>query len=263
MKNFYLTLISNSSSDIFPSNKSSSFSVQFPRKIVLGEGCVVGLAEIQFSYNFFNVNEKNNTFTCIHGDYTYRGSITVGYYKSVYELVKEILNQTEKHLGQWLEVDSITNRIKVLRTDEIEAAHPKSKNIENKTRMFYFHGRLATQLGFPPDENVFVYDMSPYVGNVCFGIPEQMMLYCDLIEPQLIGYESSQIIKIVNTTDTRGEFGAPCYRNFQKIHYVPVLKKEFDTIEINIRDITGELFPFCHGIVMVKLHFKDKRISKH
>lgn len=37
------------------------------------------------------------------------------------------------------------------------------------------------------------------------------------------------------------------------------MRKEFDRIEIDIRDITGEYFPFCHGISTVKLHFKDDR----
>lgn len=261
MKEFYLTLISNSSCDIFPSNHTASFSVQFPRKIIVGEGSLVGLAEIHYSNNFFNVTSKENKFKLIHGDYKYNGKISCGFYKNVHDLLREILNKTRDHLGEWLEIDPLTNRIIVLNTDQINNPHPNSINKENKTRIFHFHGRLATQIGFPPNDNVFMYTKSPYVGNVYFGIPDQMMIYCDLIEPQLIGYESSQIIKIVNTADTKPEFGASRHHTFQKIHYVPVLKKEFDSIEINIREITGELFPFLHGIVMVKLHFKDIRVN--
>lgn len=89
-----------------------------------------------------------------------------------------------------------------------------------------------------------------------------MMLYCDLIEPQFVGYDLCQIVKIINTTEALMEFGTPSHRSFQKIHYVPVLKKEFDSVEINIRDITGQLFPFRHGIVMMKLHFKEKSKAK-
>lgn len=261
MKEFYLTLISNSSCDIFPSNRTSSFSVQFPRKITVGEGSLVGLAEIQYSYNFFNVANTENGFKLVHGDYKLYGGVNCGFYKNVHDLVSEILNKTRDHFGEWLKIDPLTNRVIVVKTDKINNPHPESVDKESKTRIFNFYGRLATQIGFPPNDNVLNYTESPYVGNVYFGIPEQMMIYCDLIEPQLIGYESSQIIKIVNTTDTKPEFGASRHHSFQKIHYVPVLKKEFDSIEINIRDITGELFPFLHGIVMVKLHFKDKRIN--
>lgn len=106
-------------------------------------------------------------------------------------------------------------------------------------------------------------DLSPYVGNVYFGIPDQMFIYCDIIEPQLIGYESSQVIKIVNTTEKEINFGTSCYRGFQKIHYNPILKKEFDKVDIDIRDITGEFFPFRHGISSVKLHFAEIKKNKN
>lgn len=260
MKDFYLTLISNSQYDLNPSNTSSLFMVQLPRKITLNEGYLVGLAEIQFPYNFFNVTENNNnTYTCVLGDRKFKGSVTPGFYKTVNDIIDEVLVKTRENLGEWLEIDCKTNRIKIIRTPQIEASQNYSLELEKHSISFAFHGRLATQLGFPPDKNVFKYELSPFVGNVCFGIPEQMMVYCDLIEPQLIGYDSSQIIKIINTTEVESKFGTPCHRSFHKIHYVPVLKKEFDSVEINIRDITGELFPFRHGIVMVKLHFKDGR----
>lgn len=258
MKDFYLTLISNSSTDIYPSNRTNSFIIQLPRKITLKEGHVVGIAEIQFPYNFFNVSEGNNTFSYIRGDYTYEGSITPGYYKSVTELIGQVLYKTREYLGKWLAIDQITNRIKIIKTNELKSPHPNSIDITNNIRKFNFHGRLAAQLGFSPNDNVLEYELSPYVGNVSLGIPDQMLLYCDLIEPQIVGYEFCQVLKIVNTTEGLTEFGTPSHRNFHKIHYIPLLKKEFDSVEINIRDITGKLFPFCHGIVMMKLHFKEK-----
>lgn len=258
MKEFYLTLFSNSAIDIYPLNTTSSFIVHLPQKIILNEGAVVGLAEIQFPYNFFNVSDKNNTFSIVHGDFKYDGAITTGFYKNQKDIVAEVLKQTKEHFGIWIRIDDRTNRSKVIKTEQYTSKH--SISITNsKERHLSFHGRLATQLGFAPDENVFEYEYSPFIGNAYFGIPEQMLVYCDLIEPQMLGFEKSQVIKVINTTGKEVNFGTPCYRGFQNIHYVPMLRKEFDTVEINIRDITGEYFPFRHGIVMVKLHFKEKR----
>lgn len=256
MNEFYLTLISNSSSDLYPTNKSSSFIVNLPRKIVLGKEAVVGLAEIQFPYNLFNVTEKNNSFSFVLGDVTHNESVPVGFYKSVSELVEQVVKITKGHLGEWIQVDPLTNRCRIVTTEQISNYRPH-------TLWFCFHGRLATQLGYAPSENVFDFELSPYVGNISFGIPEHMMVYCDLIEPQMIGYDSSQIIKIINTTESEVKFGTPCYRGFQKIHYIPVLRKEFDSVEINIRDITGDIFPFRHGVVLVKLHFKEKKLQNN
>lgn len=257
MNEFYLTLFSNSAIDIYPSNTTSSFIVNLPQKIILSEGAVVGLAEIQFPYNLFNVTENNNTFSLVHGDFAYDGSIATGFYNSQKDIVEEVLKETKDHFGDWITIDERTNRTKVIKTDKYKSPHPKSITKFQSGRLS-FHGRLATQLGFAPDENVFEYENSPYVGNSYFGISEQMLVYCDLIEPQMFGFEKSQVIKVVNTTEKEIKFGTPCYRGYQKIHYIPLLRKEFETIEINIRDITGGFFPFLHGIVMVKLHFKQK-----
>lgn len=65
MKDFYMTLLSNSSMNYFPNNKTSVFTVHLPRKVILKENWAVALASINYRYNFFNVTEKNNRI-CIN-----------------------------------------------------------------------------------------------------------------------------------------------------------------------------------------------------
>lgn len=60
MENFYITLMSNSSLNYFPQNKSSSFTVLLPQKICLAGAWAVALAEMHYNFNFFNVAEENN-----------------------------------------------------------------------------------------------------------------------------------------------------------------------------------------------------------
>lgn len=251
MKDFYITLISNSSLEIYPHNKASTFIVQLPHKIVLNDAWVVGLAEIQYPYNFFNVSEKNNTLTYKNESGIVKRNIEIGFYKSVSEIVDAIRNVT-KDFGEWIVFDPSTNRVKI---DSKEVGRNEIQS--SPIRSIKFHGLLALQLGFAPDTNILNYEISPYVGNVYLGIPDRMFLYCDLIEPQLIGYDSTQVLKIVNTTEKEVYFGTSCHRAFQKIHYVPLLKKDFDKVEIDLRDITGQYIPFRHGISSIKLHFKE------
>ena len=47
--------------------------------------------------------------------------------------------------------------------------------------------------------------------------------------------------------------------SFESLHYIPVTRRDFDTIEIDIRDDTGRKLPFQFGHVVVKLHFRLKR----
>ena len=47
-------------------------------------------------------------------------------------------------------------------------------------------------------------------------------------------------------------------KQFQHIHYYPVLTKRFQTIEINIKDTTDTPIRFEHGISVVILHFRKR-----
>lgn len=211
MKEFYISLISNSSLEIYPRNKASSFIVQLPHKITLTDDWVVGLAEIQFPYNFFNVSEGNNTLTYTNGFQIIHRSIENGFYKSVSELVGAVREKTKDFGDDWIHFDSRTNRVRI---KPLKAISDEVQSTSN--RSIQFHGLLALQLGFAPDTDVLKYDLSPYIGNVYFGIPDQTFLYCDLIEPQLIGYDSTQVLKIINTTQRKANFGTSCYHGFQK-----------------------------------------------
>ena len=46
-------------------------------------------------------------------------------------------------------------------------------------------------------------------------------------------------------------------KNFERPHYVPLNKKNFDTISLNIRDEAGDLVAFEHGKVIITLHFRQ------
>lgn len=60
MKNFYMTLLSNSSMAYYPENKTSSFTVQLPRYMCLDGDWEVALVEIHYPYTFSNVEEGHN-----------------------------------------------------------------------------------------------------------------------------------------------------------------------------------------------------------
>ena len=63
MKDFFFTLLSNSSINYFPQNTTSSFTVHLAEKITLNGTWKVGIAEIHYKYNFFNVCFSNTFFS--------------------------------------------------------------------------------------------------------------------------------------------------------------------------------------------------------
>ena len=55
------------------------------------------------------------------------------------------------------------------------------------------------------------------------------------------------------------EHGNYVSKNFERLHYVSLNKKIFDTISINIRDEAGDLIAFEHGKVIITLHFRRSK----
>lgn len=257
MKEFFVTLLSNSSMNFYSNNKTSSFTVQLAEKITLNGSWSVGVAEIHYNYNFFNVTSGNNVITAVKRENESENTlksmhtvdITPGYYDSVDDLAATVNVQMKKHWlisGPLITIDEINNRTIVNKS----AAYQKLEKIS-------FQARLAMQLGFEPDENILKHELSPHIGNTFFGVPDQMLIYTDIIEPTYIGHEKAYVLKIVNTNSNTYKFGDICYKEYAHIHYVRVQKREFESVSVDIRDYTGSFIPFQHGVLTIKLHFKQ------
>lgn len=264
MSDFFITLVSNSSMNIFPENKTSSFTVLLPEKISLKGDWCVAVAEIHYNYNFFNVNDHNNRIRVIDngGDTstneliksrpntTHELRVTSGYYASVKDILDTVNGQLSPYLhknARLLSIDKFSNRTFVQR-----------EYVKNEVSHIYLDGRLAMQLGFNPHTDILQSKISPHVGNIGFGVPDQMFIYTDIIDPAFIGHEKAYVIKVINTEAKKYTFGDTCYTEYAHMHYMRIQKRDFDSISVGIRDYTGEFMPFQHGVLMVKLHFKSQ-----
>ena len=63
MADFYLTLPSNSNMEYFPDNKVINFVTKLPKHIQLEGRWEVALVEVQFPFNFYTVNEGDETIS--------------------------------------------------------------------------------------------------------------------------------------------------------------------------------------------------------
>lgn len=264
MGDFFVTLVSNSSMDLFTQNTTSSFTVQLPEKITLNGSWCVAVAEIHYNYNFFNVSDGNNRIILMdkandqskneinRGSDIESHNITIpnGFYTSLCDLVhtvNESLQPYVKGREKLFSINKTSGRTMV--NKEILVS-----DIEN----IFLEGRLGMQLGFKPMCDTLMHALSPHVGNTFFGIPDQMFIYTDIIEPTFIGHEKIYVLKIINTEAKNLTFGDACYKEFTHMHYIRIQKREFDSITVNIRDSTGKFMPFQHGVLTIKLHFMKR-----
>ena len=85
-----------------------------------------------------------------------------------------------------------------------------------------------------------------------------LFIYCDIVDPVVVGDVRVPLLRVVNIA---GKEGAIISRMYQNIQYVPILRKQFDTIEIDIRSDFGQNVAFERGKVIVVLHFRRRKPS--
>lgn len=247
MSDFYLTLLSNASMDVFPDNKTGSFSNHLPKTITLDGKWMFAVTEVHYQYNFFNVTSNNSTiYFKLRGEQGQCG-IAHGFYESIEDLLSEIN----------------ANMSPLMNSEDFLLISNTSKHVSVNKCAFQtltdimFENRLALQLGFVPNTAVRNDRWKTTVpSSIANGVPDELFVYCNIAEPQCFGDELAQIIRIIDIPKKGSVYGQPRHKEFQRLQYVPVSKKCFDTLTIELRDKTGNFMPFVSGTVILVLYFK-------
>ena len=115
-------------------------------------------------------------------------------------------------------------------------------------------------MGFSPREMTFSEERK-HKGNVAVN-PNRgfnsLYVYCDAAEAIPVGDIKAHLLRVV---DAAGNFGTTIHRLYMTPQYVPVSKKEFNTMKIDIRDDTGHPVPFEFGKVITTFHFRRSGTS--
>ena len=98
--------------------------------------------------------------------------------------------------------------------------------------------------------------VSPYVTDL-HGTTT-MYVYCDIVQPQVVGDTSAQLLRGI---PVEGKLGETVTKTFTNVQYVPVQKKSFEDIEILLRDDTGNVMSFERGKAIATLHFRQENSS--
>lgn len=271
-----MTLLSNSSMDYYPENKTTSFTVQLPRYMYLDGNWKVALVDIQYPYTFMNVENGENEIqleayeitaefikwyldknpdkgpTPLNNPFSINCDILPGYYSDIKDILSAVNSAISKETRQdtFFEFDSLANKVGTS-NDVIEIGR---KWIENCK----LSPRLGLQLGYPPDTKINIGVYAPHVVNISTIIPEKMLIYCDILEPQIIGDSWGKVLRVISTNSgiPHPYFGQSCSTTFNLPQYLPVQAHNFEAIRIDIKDIEAHPMLFQYGTLSVKLHFR-------
>ena len=186
-----------------------------------------------------------------------------GYYDSIADLVRELNLAISREFAEQsplifadsfsqppkIKYGSLTRRTNIIIPSNYEVTFPPT---------------LLTTLGFTknqlPLKNKNGSKKAILAENVCDieGGIHGIYVYCDLVDHVVVGDTVAPLLRIVESNGYNGEM---IYKIFEQPRYLPLRKKHFDVVELDIRDVFGEPILFETGHVTVTLHIR--RAEKH
>ena len=240
--------------DYYKGNSLANFTTQLPNAIDLTGDWEVGLVEIQYPHNWYNVpaEESCRTFRvrCRSGNSEdgptagYDFLIPAGYYHRV----QTLLNQIEEKANHVLRS---TNNIIQLKYEKIS----RKVSMESSPCRLTLPPHIRKMLGMTMVSS-FASNQLKADSVVDMDPVDSLYVYCDVVEPRVVGDSQVPLLRIV---PAEGDHGQLVTRIYENVHYVRLQKKNFQTIEINIRDRTGNIVPFEQGTLNVTLHFRQRK----
>ena len=257
---FYVTLPSNASMDIYYDNTLSNFTTKLFQPLYFNYPYEVALVEIIYPVNFFlgkftlvKLDSKHNTQSKGQPVIEKKISFDVNLNDISYNLL-EYVNENLKKLAEKINLN-VSIRI-VYDNGSYNLIIPEG----------YFMiiiGEVADFFGFKanvPISNVQGEYRHASAWNEKSGWKEMksntLFVYTDIITHQYVGDSYKQLLRTVPISGKK-TFDAI---TFSDPHYVSVSKNQIETIQISIKDDTNELVKFKSGIqkVIIKLHFRPK-----
>ena len=278
-----MTLLSDSSMNMFPSNIQSEFTVKLDHPIEIDEeSWEVALAEIATPSEVLNITEDNNFFFLAfpdqHSLYTKSGvenitemcsndngdcyklklKIPTGNYMLPEYLVEEMQASIDKfekgilkHVNAYVSFtyDALSQRLKV------SAQNKRQVRIIFPNQFAQILGLDPTMIGKPigNEENMFKFNVNLHHNF------RSLYVYSGIASFTFIGDSVAPLLRIMPFSHN----SKTCYvyKEFKTLHYVSVSKSVVDQVHITIKTENGSVVSFVTGKTILKLHFRKRKNS--
>ena len=256
----YLTLPSNSSLSYFPENNAGHFFTKLPQTQNFGDDYEVGLAEIQFSNNYQNIT--NNSVWFEYEEPRYAGVER----NSKRIMVSNGLYETN---GQF--IDELNALVKRQINESMFGPQEKEKQtikfnynaFTKKMTIFKYFAKSKVRLS-DALMKILGFSQNSLEGAGGFGADRVMDLdqrvkgifvYSDLVQSRPVGDAVVPLLRTLPPVDKSKE---TTHYLFEKPHYMPLARFNFDTVELLLTSDKGEPISFENGHTIATLHFRRK-----
>ena len=245
---FYVTLPSNGPTSMYPKNTLSHFQTLLSSPIQLDGDYEVGLTEIMFPYNWqFRRNGKMVFLKDGQANATLELRFYV--YDSIHMVIQSI-NDFTKHSNVPVQMQYNTTTHKV----SIQGDVRWEVEFTDECNMEFGYKYPIIQFAVINDQIDANYPIAEQMNSI-----KALYIYSDICEYQHVGDAFVPLLRAV-AVDNAVKYGEYVNKIYTAPHYVPVMKRNFNSIEIDIKTDYSERIHFGFGKVFVQLHFRQKRI---
>lgn len=241
MGDFYVTLISDDSKEMFPDNKIHNFKNNFNEPIRLEGEFEVALVECTYVYSSIIIKK--------------------GAYLALEEADKTDPNTNEhviyasKNLKTWKDImEDVNSQAKHYRINPIMYMSKQMAQFQNLDRYkggFHMSDAAKEALGYSKENR----EYSAIRKNEIMG-KSQIFIYCDIVDHQIVGGDLYPILRRIPYTGKEDEI---ITQTFKHLHYVDVKHDHIEKIWIYMKTENGQPPPFHIGPFTLTLHFRRKQ----
>jgi hypothetical protein len=92
------------------------------------------------------------------------------------------------------------------------------------------------------------------------GGASSLYVYSDCVAPQIVGSALAPLLRVIPIRIGGIVYGQPVTEIFVQPHYIPVISKSLNSIDIAIKTDQNQDMKFNYGKSVVKLHFVRKGV---
>lgn len=250
---FYAFIPSNASTRLFADNATSHYKVQLPNRLELCGKWQVALVQVQYPNTIAQIVEGENAIKLQHRDgHEDTFFVRPGYYANQ----RDFLFALHNALTPIEALPEDKGRRSVLEiTSENHVLIHALPDFAGGT--LSFSPRLAMQMGLehPGPYTVNEQLCAPNAMDLSLGIPPMLFIYFDKITEQIVGDCYAPLLATI-PTEISGRYGSVSVFSVERPLYLDLATKNFDVIEVDIRDHAGKYVSFNYGTSMLLCHFR-------
>jgi len=244
--------------DYHPQNTASKYTTKLNQVIELEGGWEVGLVEVSFPPHVENVLEGHCYYTMT---FTSGRQLKIEMPAGLYNegsAVLRALHSAQRSAMKMRPGDPLLVTFRYPSNHQYFTVKINNRVLPNMAIAHVkFSYRLAALMGFDSEQTYGGTDThrSRKKHDLVAGL-SVVYVYCDLLEPILIGDTKAPLLRICSRPIQKTNKYRESYRAFNPIQYVPLQKKCFDTVTLQVMTDDGLVVPFLDGKTVIVLEFR-------